>query len=470
MKQKAFTLFTALVSFILIMLAVLLIQSMIRAERNTTDVISDISEQEEMQAIADLARADAFQVFNFGIRYSIEDWLIKDEDPKDGIPDNLYLLRPELDTWQDIQDDFAKTNFGGSEEGRQFAIRTAKHLSSILARSEDIRGYDVDLDQPDEALLADTLHEMLIESSERGEFFTVIQCPNGEYKDCLGTFYVNLDLADLDEEAYESFPQIRVEHRETGRVLKEPILPRGRLQIYVPIRIFKAIAGAWEIAKTDDGKGLFDNEFRNEIENIRLGLCDSGSCVPRADPETPTHGTLDGYACPGDDLSTGVRLTSQPVNGHNYNPDNPESMNSVLTLLAEERMNDRANLIAARAEVGFDSDPTFELQTAGTNAIRQAVALANSNISKEVESQGHSAGEAFCSEITQIWAKIVFKELNEKYKVINRPPGSDKQNVYGVKIQDTSYSSFGDPVETCETVMTTGTMPSPPEAEKCEPR
>ena len=40
--EKGFNMFTALVSFLLIMLAVLLIQSMIQTERNATDTIAKI--------------------------------------------------------------------------------------------------------------------------------------------------------------------------------------------------------------------------------------------------------------------------------------------------------------------------------------------------------------------------------------------------------------------------------------------
>ena len=72
MNSKGFTLFTALIAFILIVLSLLLVQSMVSTERSSSDIINDISEQEEMQALADLARADALQVFNFIIRSDIE--------------------------------------------------------------------------------------------------------------------------------------------------------------------------------------------------------------------------------------------------------------------------------------------------------------------------------------------------------------------------------------------------------------
>jgi len=75
MNSRAFTLFTALVSFVLIALAFVLVQSMIEAERASSQTIDTISEQTEMQNVADLARADALQVFNIGVRYQLEWWI-----------------------------------------------------------------------------------------------------------------------------------------------------------------------------------------------------------------------------------------------------------------------------------------------------------------------------------------------------------------------------------------------------------
>src|SRR3989344_799498 len=107
LAQKGFTLFTALVAFILIVLAMLLVQSMISTERTTSDIISDISEQQEMQAIADLARADALQVFNFGIRYTIEDFSTRDSEPQDGLPENVYVVfASDAQDWETLQQRF----------------------------------------------------------------------------------------------------------------------------------------------------------------------------------------------------------------------------------------------------------------------------------------------------------------------------------------------------------------------------
>ncbi|HLC36824.1 MAG TPA: hypothetical protein VJK05_04435, partial [archaeon] len=88
MNEKAFTLFTALISFLLIILTTLLVTNMIQTTRSTSDVINSIEEQTQLQAIADLARADAIQTFNYNVRNKIEAYFLT----------NTYTLDPEL-TW-----------------------------------------------------------------------------------------------------------------------------------------------------------------------------------------------------------------------------------------------------------------------------------------------------------------------------------------------------------------------------------
>ncbi|HLC79060.1 MAG TPA: hypothetical protein VJG83_01395 [archaeon] len=287
--QKGFTLFTALVAFILIVLAMLLVQSMISTERTTSDIISDISEQQEMQAIADLARADALQVFNFGIRYTIEDFSTRDSEPQDGLPENVYVVfASDAQDWETLQQRFVKERFGVGENssGNAFALLAARHLISLLDRSDDARGYDIELVNPDEAtmstILKDTFNGQVDEDGSLDEFFQVIRCEDnsefgsvsGHFDNCTGSFYVTMDLSKdaMSDEQYEKFPQVRVQNKQTSRVLKEPILPRGKFRIYVPVRLFKALAGAREIADPLGG-GLLSDSFLAELpkegQNIR---------------------------------------------------------------------------------------------------------------------------------------------------------------------------------------------------------
>ncbi|GEM_PF-5424453 len=273
--QRGFTLFTALVAFILIVLAMLLVQSMISTERSVSDVISDVSSQEEMQAIADLSRADALQVFNYNVRYSIEQYSAKDTEPKDGKSDNpYYISAAESGDWGNMQKEFVKNRFGVKAKGdvaagsspAQFAPLVARNLISLLQKVPDARGYRIDLEHPEEAQMTQIMQSTFQSQSDNSDFFEVIKCPEGKYRGCVGTFYVTLDLSKeaMNDATYEKFPLVQVEEIQTGKVIKEAILPRGKFRLYIPVRLFKALAAAREVSHSN-GSGIFDDEIAQTI-------------------------------------------------------------------------------------------------------------------------------------------------------------------------------------------------------------
>ena len=299
---KGFTLFTALIAFILILLAVLLVQSMVSAERKTTDLISDIEEQTKMQSIAELNRTDALQAFNFSIRSSIEDWMNSSS--------NYYRMDAEkaMD-WKSVVNGFAAYHFGGNknldEHGQELAYFIFNSLQNFFQPgfAKDLPGYEVKLlpanGSPDfqEKMnkFRAALEKTMTESSNNLDFFKVIDCdsPSADNPDpetCTGTFYLNLDFSKLSNEEYDALPVIQVKSYSTGTVIQQPILPRGKMQIYVPLRVFKALAWARKAGcNTADCRGNSDYGFlsarvHNEFEEIALGYCDKGICNPRTDP------------------------------------------------------------------------------------------------------------------------------------------------------------------------------------------
>ncbi|MFA4855654.1 MAG: hypothetical protein WC634_03655 [archaeon] len=294
LNSKGFNLFTALVSFLLIMLAVLLIQSMIQAERNATDTVDHIESRARLEATAEMARADAMQVFNYALRKRIEDWLV---DSARGV----VSLRLEDRSWKEIQDDFAESKFGGTE-GSQFAHFTASSLAGIFHQPQAFGNYTISIPSEELETLAEGINKA-IAKSVKDDFFTVIECdgdPRGDH--CpLGTFYVNLHIERLSQEEYENLPKIVVVDKGSGEELKQVILPRTVFRIYVPLRFFKAIAEARALTHYSSGgsfddptwinsssdKGLFSPQVHNDIEKMALGLCDYGSCAPRQDPLVP---------------------------------------------------------------------------------------------------------------------------------------------------------------------------------------
>ncbi len=271
--SRGFTLFTALIAFILIVLTMLLVQSMVSTERSYSETVSDISNQEEMQAIADLTRADALQVFNFSIRQSIESYTTSKKSgcTANCLPEEKYILFPSsVSDWEGMRKAFVKDRFGVGEgaSNNQFAIFAARSLISMLSKASDARGFHIEIRNPDEAGTSLLLKETF-QKQDTG-FFEVIGCDEGKYAECIGTFYVTMDLspARIEEEKYEKFPRVVVENTLTGRKLDEPILPRGSFRIYVPLRLFKALAGAKAIACGPGGAGgFFSADLKDAAKN-----------------------------------------------------------------------------------------------------------------------------------------------------------------------------------------------------------
>jgi competence protein ComGF len=67
-NAKGFTLFTALVGFIVIAIGLLVIQHMNNSEANYNQIIIGMQSQSEMEAIKDFLRLEAFNVFNILLR------------------------------------------------------------------------------------------------------------------------------------------------------------------------------------------------------------------------------------------------------------------------------------------------------------------------------------------------------------------------------------------------------------------
>ena len=384
MDRKGFTLFTALVSFVLILLSAMLVQTMIKAERDRTEVISNISEQAEMQAMADLARAEALQTFNYAIRKDMEEFFDNTKNPN-----NRIEIYPQDHSFEEIKENFAKRFFGvggqGEQEsedaGEQFANQMAITMTEVLPRTKYIGPYEISIQfkgktEIDQRKNLNTgLIKLMILSAEKG-FFEVVDCENGDPKNCLGTFYLNLRIGELDDETYESFPQIKVKNLMTDRVLQESIFPRGDIKLYVPIRLFKAIAEARSLAleyKKEDSSswksnyGIFSPRIHNEIEEMKLGMCDPNYCNVRTNPYLEPKAKNMAQPCPN---------TSTFENGY---PINVECTNDLLEMGVCRQTQPNEIILS------YDPNTRRDSSASQQNAIKTLVAnricfLANENV------------------------------------------------------------------------------------------
>ncbi|MDO8538093.1 MAG: hypothetical protein Q7S21_04365 [archaeon] len=298
MKKKGFTLFTALVAFALIALTALLIQGMIKAERDSLNLLNNIEEQSELQAIADLERADAINTFNLSLRFVLEDYF---SDPEQG-----GVLNLQGKTWEELKKNFATVYFAGGvdadgrETGRQFATRFANELEKSLSATRQIGQNQVSFEKNTEDTI-ESLNQAFVANANNNSFFDVVtdlECKRG-LPECIGTFYITLDTSseNLSDQDYEKLPKIVVTNLQTGRTIKQSILPRGKFKFFVPLRFFKALGEAFNLANSQNG--LLSPRIHNELEEMRLGFCDRGYCAPRTNPFTPpNHKNLIGKSCP----------------------------------------------------------------------------------------------------------------------------------------------------------------------------
>lgn len=300
MKENGFTLFTALVAFVLIALTILLVESMINSERSTTDLIASIDEQEQLQTIADSQRADALQQFNFITRQSIEKWFLEEN--------NKYLMEPDKTDWETLKNEFIAFNFGGKSAGGGLSRQVAYSIVGAFTTGT-FKGYEITIKNKDRDSLETIIQKIYDKGIDNKNLIQIIDCgkpenPPENPNQCNGAFYINLDATLLNESEYEQLPSIQVKSLATGTIIQEPILPRARIQIYVPIRIFKALALARKIACNStncyglNDNGLFSAKIHNELEELRLGYCDARVCAPRTSPyELPAENSRKGLHC-----------------------------------------------------------------------------------------------------------------------------------------------------------------------------
>lgn len=390
MNEKAFNLFTALVAALLLMLTVLLINSMTQSERKTADTIAGIQSRSDLEAVAEMARTDAMQIFNFFLRNRIEDWLTREET-------GGLTLQLQNRTWQEIQTDFAESKFGGANS-EALAKFIASNLIGLFYSGVYFENYVISLEGSD--TLQAGLDAAIKKSVETGDFFTVIECPDGDPKKCAkGTFYVNLHLEKLSQQEYERLPKLRVLDKITGKELKQIILPRTTFRIYVPLRFFKAIAETRALMHypksplgeeedfesffdTTEDIGLFSPTVHNTIEEMALGMCDYGYCAPRNDPFKPPkqRSMGSGKFCPGDNspamaeywtkgLQTPLvcnygwcKEVQQSYTVYNANDnDGSTNMKTVLKELAVAKTCDVVKKAKAAGYVDSDPDDKFTL-------------------------------------------------------------------------------------------------------------
>ncbi len=269
MNKKAFNLFTALLSFLFIIIAFLIVQTMTTTERKTTDQITAIGASNNLQAVADMVKADAINSFNLETRKSIENYVTQESTP-------IYIRRiqntPEdkEEYWNQVVEDYKKTRFG-TGNASNFASSLASNITGYLASTGGFGNYSIRYIY-DGTSIRQALQQSIEETED---FFTLVDCPS--YSNCdKGTFYVTLDLTKLENSEYEKLPKLEVIDSATNEKIITPVLDKKKYRFYIPLRLFKIIAEGYKIAFSD--RGILDMDFHNELEDYEIGACVKNSC------------------------------------------------------------------------------------------------------------------------------------------------------------------------------------------------
>ena len=295
-NNKGFSLFTALVSLLLISISLILIFNMVKTEDTYLSMIEDQSSNSDIITIADLARADAFNLFVVSLRANWETY----RNSKDN---TIILRRADMDkNWDSFVDNVAQSYFFE----RRFSQFFAQTLLNKLRYTPSVIGYDIIVNTDgngsgtginytsDENALA-TIVESMFEKA--GKKVDVVDCNQDSLDSCNGSFYLTFNTIDLNDEEYEKLPTITVKRERNNEVMQRPVLARQYYKIYMPWRGFQAMRVARRIAYSPDREislnpadypssndsGLFNPLLHNTLEQARLGVCDPGTCGPRKD-------------------------------------------------------------------------------------------------------------------------------------------------------------------------------------------
>lgn len=336
-NKKGFTLFTALVSLLLISITLVLLFNMIRTEETYLSLISNQSSMSDLITIGDLARADAFDTFIVSLRYH---WESTSSNPEQA----MLLERRELDAnWTDFVQLMANKHFFSQSFAKYFATALLLKYQNPI----DPPGYKVELKRtpidgiedydaafgPHNEFYTEIVNQMFVDGGKR---IDVVNCDNENSLECTGSFYITIDATQIADENYEKLPKINILRHKSQDVIQRPIFGRQIYKIYFPWRGFQALKTARRIAHSTNAEksynpalfigniGLLNSKIHNTLEQARLGVCEPRSCDYRKDLfETVTADGFDNACVEPDDEE--IEITPIDVDGSFLSYDPPES-------------------------------------------------------------------------------------------------------------------------------------------------
>lgn len=468
--NKGFTLFTALVAALLVVLSVLLVEAMNNTQKSASQVVVEARIDQEMIDTATLAQSDSLQEFNFALRRTIQEYFTNTADNFYTIPAGLWQQTGTLDSG--IKLDFVNDHFGlnsGSSSESRFAQYMADKIIQILSENSEKNtpDYVIKISMTDTQKLE--FKRILTKSftsagAVNPGFLEIIDC--SETNCPKGSFYLNLDFSPqtLSDQDYELLPSVEVIKKSTckkvtaaangieteacSKVVKIPVIPRTKLRIFVPLRIFKGIVEAKNIAR----QMYFDTNpsaVVNRLENAKLGVCDSRkidlccasgvpplvnysrvsdelwyTCMPRNNPDQPEFGAAgipDKICVDYSSQTSGRELDFVRLPGPlgSYDPTDTagtqgalrQHVVSILTDDAARNSSTRLGELSTDAsftvEAPYFSNPDIDVISRNSRNISFAGVLGPLN--------------STCTKIDEFGFSLVFKELDPLYTMTSDP-------------------------------------------------
>ncbi|NMA44844.1 MAG: hypothetical protein GX950_03485 [Candidatus Diapherotrites archaeon] len=423
-NTKGFNLFSSVVAAVLIMSGVVLVNILISTEEKTSNQIYLMVNSFRLNDAASLARADSLQNFNYYFRDSMENWLAIDKTRLNDYGGHPLINKNNYNNWDLMVRNFEKVILlkdtgGNTAIGFDAAINAVAKNTVEKFRESYYGRYHITLKDEERTAIENikfVIKEALQESTNDNEsFFEVIEC---DLEECEGgSFYFNIPLDKISDESYEKLPRIIVKDTVTNEEIRTPILPKSRLRIYVPLRIFKALH--LSMKRADE---IFTNAD-SDLSEAQLGFCDDG-CVPRKNPVEELEGSWT-KNCPTDTTDNITQELHLPMQLGNYAnnyivggsqfgqlPLNYFSISKICSISLPETDNQEV----FSDFYNYQTEPNNGLLTINgrvENCPYQKInAIVGIYSTKEIAG---SAEKMYCSKIQNVQIDLTYRETNKNY-------------------------------------------------------
>lgn len=295
LNMLGFTLFTAMVSFIVIGIGVVVIQHMINSEQNYSQIISSLLNQQEMDSTKDIIRLDALQVFNLVYRAKFFEYFDANFSPEQTNDDYIDVGLDKPD-WQVYQKDFTcELFFGGPNcDGSKFSVYVANKIIGLLyeysgyfkGQTYWFRIYDysfqktnpVDVTSPVDTTsitskqFTDALSQGLLGAKKAGKFTLLISCDETDQSNCInGSFYTNIDLYNIDKSLYLNLPRVFLKRAYDDSSVDDAILPNNIISFFIPMRLYGALAFTRNTLGNFDFTQYKEEWFEDDVDKLTCG-------------------------------------------------------------------------------------------------------------------------------------------------------------------------------------------------------